>query len=157
MSIAVGQGADVRRPMAVPAARTGGVPPVGPVRQRPARSRRGVTYDLDLAGAEGSLTVTELPDGRPGEVFLRVSKQGSTLSGLCEALSMMTSLALQHDVPLREVVRGLLNQRFEPAGHTADPDIPTSTSLVDYVARRLATDYLSQDEQAELGLHAGLP
>ncbi|OJF11455.1 TSCPD domain-containing protein [Couchioplanes caeruleus] len=153
MSIAVEKVADIRRSMTVPAARAGGDPRADPIRRCPARSRRGVTYDLDLAGIEGSLTITELPDGRPGEVFLRVSKQGSTLSGLCEALSMMTSLALQHDVPLREVVRGLLNQRFEPAGHTADPDIPTSTSLVDYIARRLAVDYLSPQEQAELGLH----
>lgn len=144
------------RPARVPTARTESMPtalaPATPARQRPARARRGTTYDFDLAGLEGRLTVTELPDGRPGEVFLKVSKQGSTLSGLCEALSMMTSLALQHHVPLVDVVRRLLNQRFEPAGHTADPDVPTATSLADYLARRLAADYLTDDERAELGL-----
>ena len=150
------------RPARVPTARAESMPttpaPAAPApaaaRQRPARARRGTTYDFNLAGLEGRLTVTELPDGRLGEVFLKVSKQGSTLSGLCEALSMMTSLALQHHVPLIDVVRRLLNQRFEPAGHTADPDVPTATSLADYLARRLAADYLTEDERAELGLAA---
>lgn len=126
--------------------------PAAPKRQRPARARRGTTYEFDLAGLEGRLTVTELPDGRPGEVFLKVSKQGSTLSGLCETLSLMTSLALQHQVPLVEVVRRLLNQRFEPAGYTSDPEVPDATSLADYLGRRLAVDYLDDDERAELGL-----
>ena len=123
-----------------------------PVRQRPARARRGTTYEFDIAGLRGHLVVTELADGQPGEVFLKVSKQGSTLSGLCEVLSIMTSLALQHRVPLMEIVRRLLNQRFEPSGLTADPDVPAATSLADYLARRLAVDYLTEDERVRLGL-----
>lgn len=143
------------RTMAVPSTAVGAASPAGSItstRLRPARSRRGTTYDVNIGGLEGRLTVTELPDGRPGEVFLKASKQGSTLSGLCETLSLVTSLALQHQVPLIDVVRRLLNQRFEPAGHTSDPDIPTATSLADYLARRLAIDHLDHDAQVELGL-----
>lgn len=121
-------------------------------RLRPQRSRRGRTYDFDLGGLAGRLTVTELPDGRPGEVFLTAGKQGSTLAGLCEALSLMTSLALQHQVPVTDIVRRLIHMRFEPAGFTGDGDVPSATSLADYLGRRLAADYLDGNERAHLGL-----
>ena len=159
MLASLAQPATAMRPGRVPTARIATVTPIAPaastpVRQRPTRARRGTTYDFNLGGLEGRLTVTELPDGRPGEVFLKVSKQGSTLSGLCETLSLMTSLALQHQVPLIDVVRRLLNQRFEPAGYTADPEVPTAASIADYLGRRLAADYLTDDERDELGLRA---
>lgn len=121
-------------------------------RVRPARKRAGRTYEFDINGLAGHLTITELPDGRPGEVFLKAGKQGSTLTGLCEALSLMTSLALQHQVPLTDIVARLINMRFEPAGPTGDTDIPTTTSLADYLGRRLAADYLHPDHSSEPGL-----
>jgi ribonucleoside-diphosphate reductase alpha chain len=133
-----------RAPAAAPATPT--------ARVRPARKRPGHIHEFDINGLAAHLTITELPDGRPGEIFLKVGKQGSTLTGLCEALSLMTSLALQHQVPLVEIVRRLINMRLEPTGTTGDPEIPTTTSLADYLGRRLAADYLNPDDGAELGL-----
>lgn len=121
-------------------------------RIRPSRTRHGRTYEFSLGGMEATLTFTELPDGQPVEVFLRVAKQGSTLAGLCETLSIMTSLALQHQTPVIDVVRRLLNTRYEPSGSTDDPDVPVATSLTDYLARRLAIDYLKPDELRQLNL-----
>ena len=126
-------------------------------RLRLPRIRRGRTYDFNLGSLSGTLTVTELPDGRPGEIFIKVAKQGSTLAGLCEALSISTSLALQHHTPVIDVVRRMLNTRFEPSGFTGDPEVPVATSLADYLARRLATDYLSGDECAQLSVDAPTP
>lgn len=119
----------------------------------PGRRRQGRTYSFDLGDlSNGFLTVTELSDGRPTEIFIKVAKQGSTLNGLCESLSIATSLALQHHTPVIEVVRRLLNTRFEPSGFTGDPEVPFATSLSDYIARRLAADYLEPHQLAELGL-----
>lgn len=108
-------------------------------RTRPARSRTGQVTEVNIAGLEVHLTITELPDGRVGEVFLRAGKQGSTIAGLCESLSISTSLALQYGTPLTEVVERLRGSRYEPAGWTSDPDIPQVTSLSDYLARKLET------------------
>ena len=121
-------------------------------RQRPDRTRTGRIYDVEIGGSPVQLTITELPDGRPGEVFLNGGKQGSTLAGMCDAVSILASLALQHHAPVTDVVKRLANHRFEPAGITNDPDIPRATSLTDYVARRLAYDYLSPEQLVELGL-----
>ena len=123
-------------------------------RLRLSRVRRGRTCEFELGSLSGTLTVTELPDGRPGEIFLKVGKQGSALAGLCETLSIATSLALQYHTPVIDVVRRMLNTRFEPSGLTGDPDVPVATSLADYIARLLAADYLSRDELAELGIDA---
>ena len=98
------------------------------------------------------MTVGEYEDGRPGEVFMKVSKQGSTLAGIMDAFSISVSLGLQHGVPLSTYVRKYANMRFEPAGITDDPDLRIATSLVDYIFRRLAVDYLPYDERAELGI-----
>ncbi len=114
---------------------------ITPTRMRPTRTRTGTTYDVTIGGLDIRLTITNLPDGRPGEVFLTAGKQGSTLAGLCEALSLMTSLALQHHTPLVDITTRLAAMRFEPAGPTNDPDVPTVTSLADYLARRLTIDY----------------
>jgi ribonucleoside-diphosphate reductase alpha chain len=116
------------------------------------RTRAGRTYDFTLGGVDGRLTITTLPDGRPAEVFLDVAKQGSTLAGLCESLSLTTSLALQHRVPVADIVGRLVNMRYEPSGCTADTDVPFATSLSDYLGRRLAADHLTLSERQELGL-----
>jgi ribonucleoside-diphosphate reductase alpha chain len=96
--------------------------------------------------------VGEYEDGRPGEVFMKVSKQGSTLAGIMDAFSISVSLGLQHGVPLATYVRKYTNMRFEPAGITDDPDLRIATSLVDYIFRRLAVDYLTREEREELGV-----
>ena len=98
------------------------------------------------------MTVGEYEDGRPGEVFMKVSKQGSTLSGVMDAFSIAVSLGLQHGVPMSTFVRKYTNLRFEPAGITDDPELRLASSLVDYIFRRLALDYLSFDERLELGV-----
>ncbi len=98
------------------------------------------------------MTVGEYEDGRPGEVFMKVSKQGSTLAGIMDAFSIAVSLGLQHGVPLATYVRKYTNMRFEPAGITDDPDLRIATSLVDYIFRRLAVDYLTLEERSELGV-----
>ena len=95
------------------------------------------------------MTGGEYEDGRPGEIFIRVSKQGSTLAGIMDAFAISVSHGLQYGVPLRSYVTALIGMRFEPAGMTNDPDIRMATSLMDYLFRRLALTYLSADERSE--------
>ena len=121
-------------------------------RTRLPRRRRSNTFAFRVADCEGYVTVGEYEDGRPGEVFMKVSKQGSTLSGVMDAFSIGVSLGLQHGVPLSTFVRKYTNIRFEPAGITDDPELRLASSLVDYIFRRLALDYLSFDERLELGV-----
>ncbi|HXY43524.1 MAG TPA: vitamin B12-dependent ribonucleotide reductase, partial [Acidimicrobiales bacterium] len=125
---------------------------VGAIRERLPRRRRSKTFAFRVADCEGYVTVGEYEDGRPGEVFIKVSKQGSTLAGIMDAFSISVSLGLQHGVPLATYVRKYSNMRFEPAGITDDPDLRIATSLVDYIFRRLALDYLSSEEREELGV-----
>ena len=125
---------------------------VGAVRERLPRRRKSSTFSFRVADCEGYVTVGEYEDGRPGEVFMKVSKQGSTLAGIMDAFSISVSLGLQHGVPLSTYVRKYANMRFEPAGITDDSDLRIATSLVDYIFRRLAVDYLPLDERAELGI-----
>ncbi len=122
-------------------------------RERLPRHRRSRTYAFQVADAEGYVTVGEYADGRPGEVFIKVSKQGSTLAGVMDAFSISVSLGLQHGVPLETFVRKYVNMRFEPAGITDDPEIRIASSLVDYIFRRLAIDYLDTEARDELGIH----
>jgi len=123
-----------------------------PLRERLPRRRRSNTFSFRVADCEGYVTVGEYEDGRPGEVFMKVSKQGSTLAGIMDAFSISVSLGLQHGVPLATFVRKYTNMRFEPAGMTDDPDLRIASSLVDYIFRRLAVDYIPLDERAELGI-----
>lgn len=123
-----------------------------PVRERLPRRRRSSTFAFRVADCEGYVTVGEYVDGRPGEIFMKVSKQGSTLSGIMDAFSISVSLGLQHGVPLSTFVRKYTNMRFEPAGMTDDADLRLATSLVDYIFRRLAIDYLGLEERSDLGI-----
>jgi ribonucleoside-diphosphate reductase alpha chain len=125
---------------------------IGAVRERLPRRRKSSTFAFRVADCEGYVTVGEYEDGRPGEVFMKVSKQGSTLAGIMDAFSISVSLGLQHGVPLATYVRKYTNMRFEPAGITDDPELRIATSLVDYIFRRLAVDYLPLEERAELGV-----
>jgi ribonucleoside-diphosphate reductase alpha chain len=105
-----------------------------------------------VADCHGYATVGEFEDGRPGEVFLKVAKQGSTLAGIMDAFAIAVSLGLQYGVPLRAFVEKFTFMRFEPAGMTDDPDIRFATSLVDYIFRRFAVEYLTLEEREELGV-----
>jgi ribonucleoside-diphosphate reductase alpha chain len=122
------------------------------VRERLPRRRRSNTFAFRVADCEGYVTVGEYEDGRPGELFIRVSKQGSTLAGIMDAFSISISLGLQHGVPLSTYVRKYSNMKFEPAGMTDDQQLRIASSLVDYIFRRLALDYLSLEEREELGV-----
>ena len=122
------------------------------VRRKLPRSRRGRTFEFRVADCKGFATIGEYDDGSPGEMFLTVSKQGSTLAGIMDALAKSISYGLQYGVPLRAFVEAFTNMRFEPAGMTDDPDLRFASSIVDYLFRRLALDYLPYDERAELGI-----
>ncbi|GAA1377537.1 vitamin B12-dependent ribonucleotide reductase [Luteococcus sanguinis] len=124
-----------------------------PRRQRLPKSRVGRTTSFSVGGAEGYMTSSEYTNGQLGEVFLKLGKQGSTLAGVMDAFSIAISIALQYGVPLETYVQKFTNQKFEPAGMTDDPDIRIAQSIMDYIFRRLALDYLSFDERAELGIY----
>ncbi|MGH3740540.1 MAG: vitamin B12-dependent ribonucleotide reductase [Micromonosporaceae bacterium] len=122
------------------------------IRKRLPKARPSTTTSFSVAGAEGYLTASRYPDNGLGEVFMKMSKQGSTLAGVMDAFSVAISIALQYGVPLETYVSKFVNMRFEPAGMTDDPDIRLSTSVMDYIFRRLALDYLPYEQRAELGV-----
>jgi len=123
-----------------------------PVREKLPRNRVSRTFEFRVADCKGFVTVGEYADGRPGEVFLKVSKQGSTLAGLMDAFSISVSYGLQYGVPLRHFVEAFTNTRFEPAGITDDAELRIASSILDYIFRRMAVDYLRHEERAELGI-----
>jgi ribonucleoside-diphosphate reductase alpha chain len=124
----------------------------GAVRRLLPRRRNSKTYKFHIADLKGFLTVGEYEDGTPGELFISVSKQGSTLSGLMDSFAIAVSHGLQYGVPLKSYVRTLMNTGFSPSGITDDEEIRTASSITDYICRRLALDYLSFDDRLELGL-----
>ena len=123
-----------------------------PVRHKLPRSRRGRTFEFRVADCKGFANVGEYEDGRPGEIFLTVSKQGSTLAGIMDSFAKSISYGLQYGVPLHAFVEAFVNTRFEPAGMTDDPDIRMASSIIDYLFRRLAVEYMTPAERAELGI-----
>jgi ribonucleoside-diphosphate reductase alpha chain len=123
-----------------------------PVRERLPRDRRSRTFEFRVADCKGFVTVGEYDDGRPGEIFVRVSKQGSTLAGIMDAFAIAVSHGLQYGVPLDAYVRAFVGMRFEPAGMTDDPDLRIASSLIDYLFRRLAVLYLPAEQRAELNI-----
>ncbi len=117
------------------------------------RSKRpSQTVSFSVAGAEGYMTAGSYPDDGLGEVFLKLGKQGSTLAGVMDAFSIAISIALQYGVPLEAFVSKFVNMRFEPAGMTDDVDVRMAQSMMDYIFRRLALDYLPYEKRAELGI-----
>jgi ribonucleoside-diphosphate reductase alpha chain len=123
-----------------------------PVRKRLPKKRPSETVSFSVGGAEGYLTASSYPDDGLGEVFLKMSKQGSTLAGVMDAFSVAISIGLQYGVPLETFVSKFTNMRFEPAGMTDDSDIRMAASVMDYIFRRLALDFLPYDTRAELGI-----
>ena len=129
--------------------------PVGtmkPTRERLPDERDAITHHFSVGGHDGYVTVGLYPDGRPGELFFRVTKEGSTVNGLMDSLGISMSMALQHGVPLKDLVRKLAHLRFEPAGATNNPKIRFAKSIPDYVARWLAIEFLTEAERRSIGL-----
>ena len=129
------------------------VQPVGPVRQRLERSRHARTTRFTVGTAEGYMTVGEYPNGQPGELFLKVSKQGSALSTMMDALAISVSVGLQYGVPLATFAAKYAHMKAEPDGVTDDPDLRFATSILDYVFRRLALDYMEVDVRQALNIY----
>jgi len=125
-----------------------------PIRKRLPKRRPSQTTSFSVGGAEGYLTAGCYPDDGMGELFLKFGKQGSTLAGVMDALSIAVSIGLQYGVPLESFVEKFINLRFEPAGLTDDPDVRMAQSIMDYVARRLALDYLDFDTRSAMGIHS---
>jgi ribonucleoside-diphosphate reductase alpha chain len=123
-----------------------------PVRKRLPKKRPSQTVSFSVGGAEGYMTAGSYPDDGLGEVFLKLGKQGSTLAGVMDAFSIAISIALQYGVPLEAYVSKFVNMRFEPAGLTDDPDIRMAQSMMDYIFRRLALDYLPYEKRSALGI-----
>ncbi|WP_326824441.1 vitamin B12-dependent ribonucleotide reductase [Streptosporangium sp. NBC_01756] len=123
-----------------------------PTRRRMPNQRPSTTTRFTVGGAKGYMTASSYPDDGLGEVFLKMSKQGSTLAGVMDAFSVAISIGLQYGVPLETYVGKFVNMRFDPAGMTDDPDIRMAASVMDYIFRRLALDHLPYDERAALGI-----
>jgi ribonucleoside-diphosphate reductase alpha chain len=124
-----------------------------PVRNRLPKSRPATTTSFSVGGAEGYMTAGAYADGALGEVFLKLGKQGSTLAGVMDAFSIAVSIGLQYGVPLETFVEKFTNLRFEPAGMTDDADIRMAQSMMDYIFRRLALDYLPFEQRSAMGLY----
>ncbi|GAA1965503.1 vitamin B12-dependent ribonucleotide reductase [Amycolatopsis minnesotensis] len=123
-----------------------------PIRKRLPKKRPSQTVSFTVGGAEGYLHAGSYPDDGLGEVFIKLGKQGSTLAGVMDAFSMSISVGLQYGIPLEFYISKFSNLRFEPAGMTDDPDIRIATSVLDYLFRRLALDYLSYEKRSQLGI-----
>jgi ribonucleoside-diphosphate reductase alpha chain len=122
-------------------------------RKRLPRQRESKTTSFTVGGADGYITAGSYPGDGLGEVFLKLGKQGSTLAGVMDAFSIAVSVALQYGVPLETYVQKFTNMRFEPAGMTDDPDIRMAQSMMDYIFRRLALDYLPFETRSQLGIY----
>ncbi len=123
---------------------------VQPVRRRLPDERQAVTHKFSIAGHEGYLTVGLFEDGQPGEIFLRMSKEGSTVSGMMDAFATAISVSLQYGVPLESLIRKFSHMRFEPAGFTGNKDVPIAKSITDYIFRWLAVKFLPEDSHSEI-------
>ena len=112
------------------------------MRRRLPETRSAITHKFDVAGHEGYLTVGLFADGQPGELFITMAKEGSTIGGLMDCVGTLTSLALQYGVPLEALLHKFAHQRFEPSGFTKNPEIRNASSIIDYVFRWLALQFI---------------
>ena len=125
-----------------------------PTRKRLPKTRPAMTTSFSVGGAEGYMTASKYPDDGLGEIFLKMSKQGSTLAGVMDAFSIAISIGLQYGVPLETYVKKFVNMRFDPAGMTDDPDVRMAQSMMDYIFRRLALDHLPYESRSALGIYS---
>ncbi|PYJ87764.1 MAG: vitamin B12-dependent ribonucleotide reductase, partial [Verrucomicrobia bacterium] len=121
---------------------------VPPLRRRLPETRTAITHKFDIAGHEGYLTVGLFEDGRPGELFITMAKEGSTIGGLMDCIGTLTSMALQYGVPFEALVKKFAHQRFEPSGFTKNPDIRNASSIIDYVFRWMALQFIPEYREA---------
>ena len=135
-----------------PAASNNVLSGTGVTRRRLPVERTAITHRFDIGGQEGYLTVGLYEDGQPGEIFLKMAKEGSTVSGLVDTFATTVSVALQYGVPLRDLVNKFAHVRFEPSGFTGNAEIPIAKSIVDYVFRYLGSRFLPESDRAALGL-----
>src|SRR2546427_2324279 len=133
----------------------GGAGKPEPVRRRLPNDRQALCHKFDVAGHEGYVHVGFFEDGTPGEIFIKMAKEGSTISGLMDTIGILTSMALQYGVPLEALVQKFSHVRFEPSGFTKNPEIPIAKSLTDYLFRFLGTRFLKGEQRASLGLGGG--
>ena len=124
-----------------------------PVRRKLPAVRRAMTHKFSIGGHEGYITVGMYDDGKPGEIFLVMAKEGSAISGLMDSFATAISLALQYGVPLKVLIDKFSHVRFEPSGHTGNQEVPFAKSIVDYIFRWLASKFLSTEEQLQAGVH----
>lgn len=110
-------------------------------------TRDSITHKFNIMGHEGYLTIGLFDGGDPGEIFIKMSKEGSTLSGLVQGFCRAFSLALQYGLPLEEAVKRFKGMRFEPMGHTSNPDIPEALSIIDYVARYIEIHFIERADR----------
>jgi ribonucleoside-diphosphate reductase alpha chain len=146
---------DAKKSSAEPVASVSAERPAEParaVRRKLPDERRAITHKFDIQGHEGYITVGIYEDGTPGEIFLVMSKEGSTISGLMDAFATSISLALQYGVPLEVLVKKFAHTRFEPSGFTKNPEIPIAKSITDYIFRWLASKFLSGSQQEAIGI-----
>ncbi len=129
-------------------------PIAAPFRRKLPDERRAITHKFNVAGHEGYITVGLYEDGKPGEIFLTMSKEGSTISGLMDSFATAVSLTLQYGVPLEALVDKFTHMRFEPAGFTKNPEIPMAKSLVDYIFKWLGSKFLTAEEKKAIGVIA---
>jgi ribonucleoside-diphosphate reductase alpha chain len=132
-------------------------PVEAPRRRKLPDERRAITHKFDIAGHEGYITVGLYEDGMPGEIFLVMAKEGSTISGFADAFAQAISYALQYGVPLHDLVDKFSHVRFEPSGMTRNPDVRFAKSIVDYVFRWMASKFLSPEAQYRAGLNVDAP
>jgi len=123
-----------------------------PVRRKLSDERQSLTHKFSIGGHKGYITVGLFEDGTPGEIFITMAKQGSTISGLMDSFACMTSFALQYQVPLKFLVGKLSHARYEPSGWTGNQELPYAKSITDYVFRWLALRFLSIEERTEIGM-----
>jgi ribonucleoside-diphosphate reductase alpha chain len=124
----------------------------GANRRRLPAERQAITHRFEVAGHEGYITVGLYPNGQPGEIFLKMAKEGSTVSGLMDSFATAISIALQYGVPLKDLVHKFAHVRFEPSGFTGNAEIPIAKSVIDYIFRWLGAKFLDKDERDALGI-----
>ena len=128
-----------------------------PVRRRLPDERQSITHKFDIAGHEGYVTVGLFEDGQPGEIFLVMAKEGSTISGFADAFAQAISYALQYGVPLQVLVDKFSHARFEPSGMTRNPEVRFAKSIVDYIFRWMSTKFMSKEAQFNAGVNMAEP
>jgi ribonucleoside-diphosphate reductase alpha chain len=116
-------------------------------RQSLPTTRDSITHKFQIMGHEGYLTIGLFENGQPGEIFIKMAKEGSTLSGLVQGFCRAFSLALQYGLPMEEAVKRFKGMRFEPMGHTSNPDIPEALSIIDYVARYMEIHFTDRGDR----------